>query len=269
MIFWVKEADIDGFRCDVAGRIPVDFWNQAVPEIKKVKPVFMLAECDKPIMHDTAFDMTYSWDLYKLMHSIATGKKNALAIDSLWVKEDTLYPADSYLMRFTSNHDKNSWDATEYEWLGDAAQTFAVMTFTVPGMPLIYSGQEAASKRRLKFFDKDTIDWDSYMLSGFYSTLADLKKSNKALWNGNAGGSLTRIHTNREKEVYAFMREKDGNKVLVVLNLTPGLQNVDLFDHKIIGNYTNAFTGESLRLEDEVIFHLKPWEYIVLYNKVR
>jgi glycosidase len=263
MIYWVKEADIDGFRCDVAGMVPVDFWNNTVPEIKKIKPVFMLAEWETPEMHDTAFDMTYGWNLYQLMNAIAKGKQTADDIDSIWIKEDSLYPPDAYRMRFITNHDENSWNGTEYERMGDAAPAFAVMSFTVPGMPLIYSGQESGSNHRLRFFDKDTIDWDNYKLSVFYSTLIRIKKENKALWNGNTSGTLTRIHTHSSKEIYAFLREKEGNKVLVILNLTSKPQNVDLVDHAVLGNYTNAFTGEAVRFEDESIFSLKPWEYKV------
>jgi len=268
MIYWIKEADIDGFRCDVAGMVPVDFWNKAVPEIKKVKPVFMLAEWDTPEMHDTAFDMTYGWDLYHLMNAIAKGEKTADDIDTIWKKEDSLFTSDAYRMRFTTNHDENSWNGTEYERMGDAALAFAVMSFTVPGMPLIYSGQEAAFNQRLRFFDKDTINWDNYKLSVFYSTLIKFKKENKALWNGNSGGTITRIHTNSNKEIYAFIREKEGNKILVILNLTSKPQNVDLHDHAMIGAFTNAFTGETVRIEDTFVFSLKPWEYLVYSNKI-
>jgi glycosidase len=267
LIYWVKEADIDGFRCDVAGMVPVDFWNKAVPEIKKVKPVFMLAEWETPEMHDTAFDMTYGWNLYQLMNAISKGEKTAYDIDAIWSNEDSLYTPDAFRMRFTSNHDENSWNGTEYERMGDAALAFAVMSFTVPGMPLIYSGQEAAFNQRLRFFDKDTIDWDNYKLSSFYSTLIKVKKENKALWNGNSGGNLKRIHTQSNKEIYAFLREKDGNKVLVILNLTPKPQNVDMSDHTVIGTYANAFTGETISIEDESIFSLKPWEYVIFVKK--
>jgi glycosidase len=267
MIYWVKVADIDGFRCDVAGMVPVDFWNKAVPEIKKVKPVFMLAEWETPEMHDTAFDMTYGWELYKIMNAIAKGEKTANDIDKIWSQEDSLYTPDAYRMRFTSNHDENSWNGTEYDRMGDAAMTFAVLSFTVPGMPLIYSGQEAAFNKKLRFFDKDTIDWDNYNLSPFYSTLIKLKKENKALWNGNAGGILKRIHTHSDKDIYVFLREKEGNTVLVILNLTSASQNVDLNDHTVLGTYTNTFTGETVSLEDESIFSLKPWEYRIFVKK--
>jgi glycosidase len=268
MIYWVKEADIDGFRCDMAGMVPVDFWNHAVPEIKKVKQVFMLAEWDSPEMHDSAFDATNGWELLHLTEAIARGEKTADDIDLVLKKEDSLFNPDAYRLRFTSNHDENYHAGSEYERYGDGALTFAVLSFTVPGMPLIYSGQEAPVSRRLREFEKDTIDWDNYKLSGFYSTLIRFKKENQALWNGNAGGTMKRIHTNNNKEVYAFIREKEGNKVVVILNLTAISQNVDLHDHANMGTFTNVFSGEQVRFEDTSVFHLKPWDYLVFSNKM-
>jgi glycosidase len=228
----------------------------------------MVAEWDSPEMHDIAFDATNGWELLHLTESIAKGEKTADDMDLVLKKEDSLFNPDAYRLRFTSNHDENYHAGSEYERMGDGALTFAVLSFTVPGMPLIYSGQEAAVSRRLREFDKDTIDWDNYQLSVFYATLINLKKENKALWNGNAGGALTRIQLNNNQEIYAFIREKEGNKVLVILNLTPNSQNVDLNDHANMGTFTNAFTGETVRFEEESIFSLKPWEYLIFSSKI-
>jgi 1,4-alpha-glucan branching enzyme len=265
--YWVREADIDGYRCDVAGMLPVDFWNKAVPEIKKIKHVFMLAEWETPEMHDTAFDMTYSWNLYHLMNAIARGEKPASQLDTLWKKEDTLYAADAYRMLFTSNHDENSWNGTEYERLGEGARTFAVLTYTAPGMPMVYSGQEAAFNRRLKFFDKDTIQWDNYPLLSFYTTLNQLKKDHPALWNGVSGGKLEKIQTGNDDKLYAFTRKKDQDQVMVILNLSPGMQTIRLAGHSFLGNFKNVFTGEVKRFEDEEAFSMKPWEYLVFVRQ--
>ena len=196
------------------------------------------------------------------------GRKTADDIDVVLKKEDSLYASDAFRMRFTSNHDENKNAGSEYERMGDAALTFAVMSFTVPGMPLIYSGQEAAFNHRLRFFDKDTIDWDNYKLSVFYSTLIKLKKENKALWNGNAGGTFKRIHTNNDKEIYAFVRGKEGNSVLIILNLTSKIHNIYINDHSMTGTFTNAFTGETFRFEDTSVFTLKPWDYLIFSNKI-
>ena len=263
LCYWVKEANIDGYRCDVAGMVPVNFWNEAVPQVKAIKPVFMLAEWETPEMHDSAFDATYSWDLYKLANDIAAGKKTADKIDSNNAAETKKYSPDAYRMRFTSNHDENSWNGTEYERLGPAAQTFAVFCFTFPGFPLIYTGQESEMKRRLRFFDKDTVPWGNYPLEGFYTTLCNLKKTNKALQNGDAGGPLVKIRNNNEKVVYSFMREKDGNKVLVILNLSSAACKVKFPEGLPADTWKSLFGSENLNTAKDLVMNLKPWEYKV------
>jgi glycosidase len=264
LIYWVKEADIDGYRCDVAGMIPVGFWNKAVPEIKKVKHVFMLAEWETPEMHDTAFDMTYSWDLYKAMNQIAKGEKTADYIDTVLAKEDTTYPRDAYRMRFTSNHDENSWNGTEYQRLGPGAKCFAALDFVLPGMPLIYSGQEAAFDHALRFFDKDTIQWDSYPLEGFYTALIKLKREHKALWNGLEGGALLPLDTGHGKEVYACLRKNGDDRVIGVFNLTGHPVSVPVSGPDINGRFRDAFTGTIVNVREGMVFNLGPWDYRVL-----
>lgn len=264
LIYWVKNADVDGFRCDVAAMLPVDFWNEAIPKVQKIKHIFMLAEAEEPEMHDTAFDMTYSWDLYHLLNDIAKGKATADKIDSVWAKEASHYPADAYRMHFTTNHDENSWNGTEYERLGDAALAMAALTFTVPGMPLIYSGQEAALNKRLRFFDKDTINWDNYKLEKFYSVLTDLKKNNKALWSGDIGGKLIKVHTAIDKEVYAFVREKEDQKVLCIFNLTPNHVSFNLHGTDFPGHYKDIFRKSNVDLKDGTTVNLKGWDYLIL-----
>jgi 1,4-alpha-glucan branching enzyme len=267
LIYWVKEADIDGFRCDVAGMIPIRFWNEAVPRIKAVKHVFMLAEWETPEMHDTAFDMTYSWDVYHLMNEIAKGKKTADMLDTILAKESAKYPADAYRMRFTTNHDENSWNGTEYTRLGDAANTFAVLCFTMPGMPLIYSGQESAFNRSLKFFDKDMIDWDNFPLAGFYTELDKLKKENPALANGSAGGEMIKVASDQDKYVYSFLRKKDNNAVFVITNLSPTEKKATLKGNSYAGDYKSLFENKDIHIDGSLAVTLKPWEYRIYYKQ--
>jgi glycosidase len=267
LCYWVKEADIDGYRCDVAGMVPVSFWNKAMPEVKKIKPIFTLAEWETPEMHDTAFDATYSWELYKLCNDIAAGRKTADKIDSNYIAEIRKYPADAYRMRFTSNHDENSWNGTEYERLGAGAGVFAVLTFTFPGIPLIYTGQEAAINKRLRFFDKDTVHWGKYPLQSFYAILCNLKKTNKAMQNGNSGMTFSKIRNDQEKTVYSFMREKDGNKVLVILNLSPAPCTVKFPDGIPADNWTPVFSREKFKGGQDLSVSLKPWDYKI-YQKL-
>ncbi len=267
LIYWINEADIDGYRCDVAGMVPVSFWNEAVPKLKKVKQVFMLAEWETPEMHDIAFDATYSFDFYHLMNAIAKGEKSADEIDSLWEKEAENYPLDAYRLRFTSNHDENSWNGTEFERMGNAAQTFAVLTFCVPGIPLVYSGQESAFNKRLKFFDKDLIIWDDYKLQPFYTTLINLKKRNAALWNGKAGGQMTKVSTDNDKDIYAFTRIRGPFKLFAVFNLSSRQIDVKFLSRNFPGDYTNVFTNEPVSFREESTLTMKPWEYLVMQRK--
>jgi cyclomaltodextrinase / maltogenic alpha-amylase / neopullulanase len=267
MLFWVKEADVDGFRCDVAGMVPTDFWNKAVPELKKVKHVFMLAEWETPEMHDTAFDMTYSWEVYKLLKAVCKGEKTMDQLDSLLVKEAGEFTPDAYRMNFTTNHDENSWNGTEYELFGDAAQTFTVLDYLLPGMPLIYSGQEAGLNKRLSFFDKDTIQWNAYKLAGFYTQLNKLKHANNALQNGSAGGPLVRLKTGDNAKIYGFSREAEGNKVVALFNLSGEPANAVLAGNELSGDYEDVFNPGIIRFEETSVIPLKPWEYRVWIKK--
>ncbi|MCK9618602.1 MAG: alpha-amylase family glycosyl hydrolase [Lentimicrobiaceae bacterium] len=263
MLWWVKETGIDGFRCDVAGMVPTDFWIDVRTELDKISPVFLLAEAEEPVLQQ-AFDMTYGWEFHHIMNDIAKGKKSADDIMKYFAKNDSLYQKDAYRMYFTSNHDENSWNGTEYERLGEGVKTFAVLSVTVPGMPLVYTGQELPLKKRLQFFEKDTITWKTVMLNGFYTKLLNLKKSTPALWNGAEGGKFVRIPTNVDKNVFAFVREKDKSKVIVILNLSDKPQTVALKGKDFLGTYNNIYTGKPLTLAADVQLTLKPWMYIVL-----
>ncbi len=258
MKFWVDEYNIDGYRCDVAGMVPVDFWIKVRTELDEIKPVFMLAEAWEPELHK-AFDMTYDWDMHHLMNDIAQGKKNVNDLKTRLEKEKEIYPKSGFLMQFTSNHDENSWNGTVKERLGDAAETFAALTFVIPGMPLIYSGQEAGLDKRLQFFEKDPIVWKESKFTDLYSTLIDLKKNNKALWNGEEEGNYQTVSISSSNEnnssVFAIEREKDGDKILAIFNLSKETLNQIKFDAD--DDYKDIFTNESVNETLE----LKPWEF--------
>ncbi len=262
--FWITEADIDGYRCDVANEVPVDFWNQARPELDKVKKVFMLAESEEVVHHKYAFDMTYSWKLHHLMNSIAKGEKDANDLDTLLKKEGRLFPSDAYRMLFITNHDENSWNGTEFERMGDAVNTFAVLSFTLPGMPMIYTGQEAAFNRRLEFFEKDSVDWADYPLSDFYQKLGELRKENPALWSGLDGGKMKRIETSDNESIFVFLRKKDDNLVMILTNLSD--QSVE-FTLEIEGEskyLKDWFSGERIQINKDIPIKLEAWEYKVM-----
>ncbi|MEO8398795.1 MAG: alpha-amylase family glycosyl hydrolase [Ignavibacteriaceae bacterium] len=258
--FWIEKCDIDGYRCDVAGMVPTDFWIEARKELDKIKPVFMLAEWDSPELHQ-AFDMTYDWKVYKTFNAIAKGEKN---LDSLRMifKEDSLkFPDNAIRMEFTSNHDENTWNGTVFERLGKSVKTFAAFTFLIPGMPLIYSGQEAAMNKRLDFFEKDLINWDDFKFEDFYKTLVKLKKENKALLCGSKGGKLVEISSSNKKEIFAFVREKGNEKIFAVFNFSDRQQNINLNGKVMAGDYSEVFTTEKKSLKNYESFSLRPWEF--------
>jgi len=262
--FWVETYDIDGFRCDVAGMVPTSFWNEARTELNKGRPIFMLAEANDEDLMEMAFDMNYNWDSHHLMNDIAKGEKNAGNMRGYIETPPRHFNENTYRMVFTSNHDENSWNGTVFERMPNSYKTWAVFSFVVPGMPLIYSGQEAMLDRRLKFFDKDEIDWKDYPLQDFYTKLITLKNENKALWNGKFGGEIHFINTSNGEQTITFKRTKDDNTILVEMNLSNREATFNYMEKDVEQTYTEYFTGEKTTRKPHENYTLAPWEYKVL-----
>lgn len=274
--FWVSECNIDGYRCDVAYEVPTDFWNTARKELNKIKPVFMLAEAEHPELLVDAFDMCYNWPLKNVINEIAMEKgakkpefvheangdthaKNALDIDKLFAHQDSIFPTDSYLMNQITNHDLNSWEGTEFDRLGPGVNAFAVLTYTIPGMPLIYTGQETGMDHAFKFFEKDAApNWAKNEWFTFYQKLNEIKHQEEALAAGTRGGDMVRYFT-ESPDAYIFSRSKNHSSVVVYLNLSGNQAEVKFTGQQPSGNYINAFTGET----EEFPTVLAPWEYRV------
>jgi glycosidase len=218
MLYWMRETNIDGFRCDVASLVPTLFWEQVRKALEQIRPVFMLAESDAPDLHAHAFDMTYDWRLYDALKLIVSGKANTQSLRDWWTYELTTYPSDAFRMRYTANHDTNSWHGHDVEFYGDAFKAMAVLAATLPGMPLIYGGQEAVLDHKLAFFEKDTIHWKNLPLQDFYRGLLQLKRAHPALANGAAGNTLEWLPS--DAGVAAFVRGKDVMRIRVLVNLT-------------------------------------------------
>ena len=262
--FWV-ELGVDGFRVDHPHQTPYEFWERTRVELNKIKPVFMVAENEEQTdFMKNGFDMSYAWELHHLMNRIAQGKDSVKSLTKYYDKEWSVFPKSVYRMVFMDNHDENSWNGTINSRMGVAQDAFAIFTFTTQGVPLLYNGQEACLAKSLRFFERDTIKWDTCRLSGFYKNLITLKKSNVALSNGDAGGSMTLIKTNKDNKIFAYYREKDANRIVIFLNLSkkdvtfkPDLTNLD-------GTYKNYFSNqnETLAMKDSV--SLDRWSYKVL-----
>lgn len=232
MLFWVREVGIDGFRCDVASLVPTAFWDEARAALDRVKPVFMLAESDDPELHARAFDMTYDWALGNLLRQVAQGKATAADLARHLREPKKAYPADAYRMTFTSNHDWNAWAGSDTELYGPAFKAMAVLAATLPGMPLVYGGQEAGLGKRLAFFEKDPIDWNDRPLADFYTGLFQLKHQHPVLANGSEGGALEIVETGHPS-VFAFRRVKAGQRLTVVVNLSG--RNQTVANHATLG----------------------------------
>lgn len=262
--YWVKETDIDGYRCDVAGFIPVDFWDNVRAELDSIKPVFMLAEWESRDLHKKAFDMTYSWSLWNKMHEVSKGKAGIGGLIEYLAHDVSSFPRGAYRMTFTDNHDKNSWEGNQYSNFGEGLHAAMVLASVVNGMPLVYSGQEAGLARSFAFFDKDTINWQPHVNADIYKKLFELKHKNQALWNGEWGGEMVRIYNDKMDQVISFAREKNGYKVLPIINFGDKAVKVILDAKYQKGNYTELFSGKEYVLNGEDVFTMKPWTYLVL-----
>lgn len=267
MMFWVREADVDGFRCDVAGEVPTDFWMVAVDSLKTLKPdIFMLAEAEKPELNETAFDAYYAWDFHHKMNMVAQGKENVDSLRLSLQRMNSRFSPNAIPMYFTSNHDENSWNGTEFERMGDAAKSFAVLTYMLPGIPLIYSGQEAGLNRRLPFFEKDSIDWtDRDRFTGLYKSLNTFKKVNKALLSQERDGKMTEIANNKPASVFSFKRMNDDNEIVCVFNFTRHSVKV-AFNEEVPGPGFTTFPHAETAIPVKEM-ELGPWEYRIFVNR--
>jgi glycosidase len=266
MDFWLEETDIDGFRCDVAWGVPQDFWEAARASFDSIKPVYMLAEDeDHPVFLEKAFHSNYAWKLHHLMNEVAQGKKTASAFRNYFAGAEGKYAPGAFPMQFITNHDENSWQGTIAERMGPASDAFAVFSFTIPGIPLIYSGQEAGLNKRLLFFEKDTINWSNPGKQKFYEQLVDLKTGNKALWNNGAGGDFTILETTSEN-AFVFLRVKGKNKVLAVFNFSPEVSPVgfSLPEDEV---YTDYFSGKKEKTGTQITLEMPAWGYKIYFQK--
>jgi len=270
MHWWMDSIGIDGFRCDVAGEVPTDFWNWAMADLRLTHPdMFTLAEDEDKAQEltESAFDMYYGWSLHHMMNSVAQGKSS---VEDLWanlIKTDTLIRPEAIRMNFITNHDENSWNGTEFERMGDAVKLFAALCYVLPGMPMIYTGQLSGNHHRLEFFEKDLIDTDEeHSLACLYKQMNGLRERNKALFSPEAGAPLVRIATDNEA-IFACVRQKEGrwhnNTVVAVMNMSDKPQSVTLDLAGYEGKYY-CICGKKIKLEPVQELELEPWQYMIL-----
>ena len=265
--FWVKEYDIDGYRCDVASFVPIDFWENARKELDAIKPVFMLAEAEDKELHRRAFDATYNWTLWNILHQIAINNKSVKTLGEAYIAEHvSIFPKEGIRMNFIDNHDKNSWEGNQYSNFGPALKAVTVFTAMMDGMPMVYSGQEAGLNRSLLFFEKDPIVWKKHENEALYTTLFALKHKNQALWNGNRGGEMVRIMNDKMDQIISFVREKNGDKVITLINLSREKVQVSFDTSYDAGTYINLFSGKPQQISKKMTLTMEAWEYLVLHQ---
>ena len=265
MSYWITEEEVDGFRCDVAGSVPVVFWEKAIKKLREQKDVFMLAEAWEPeLLKGEMFEMAYAWEGHHILNELAKGKMNVVDFDTYMKKMATDYEENDILMNFITNHDENSWNGTIEERMGDAAEALLALSYTLPGMPLIYSGQEYDMNHRLKFFEKDSIPKTKGKMWSLLTKLGAMKNNNAAFNGGKLAASYKRIETTKNKNVLAFRRDKEGKELIYIANLNSKSSE---FKVPVTGKFINVITGDMLTLTPDQTHTFGPWEYLLLTNK--
>ena len=262
MLHWIKNENIDGFRCDVASNVPLDFWQQAIPQLRKEKNIFMLAEAWEPeLLKDGLFDMAYGWEAHHTMNRIAQGKNTVKDWDKLILDNQKKYNTNDILMNFIDNHDENSWNGTTKSRLAKAEEAMTALSYVMPGMPLIYSGNEYGLNHSLKFFEKDSIPKTKGAAWELRRKLGKLKTENSALNGGKKSASYKKIATPNDTEILAFERKKNGDKIIYIANLSDKTISTSL---PINGEFEDFITGKKIIFDAKLNTQLQPWQYYIL-----
>ena len=271
MRFWVEKHNIDGFRCDMAMLVPIEFWQQASAVLHAVKPdIFMLAEAEELNLFDKAFDMCYAWEIHHMMCDIAKGERRVWDLRNTMYADRERYPNSAMKMMFTSNHDENSWSGSEFDRFGAAREAMTALTFVwEAAMPLIYTGQEVGYNHSFEFFERDYIPTEKYRANEdteLYRKLIALKHSQPALQAGERGGRTIEIENNAKDCLMTFVRESGDSRVVAIMNLSPYTIHADYNNGIYAGEYTNAITGEKVLLPVHLEQNIEPWGYTILYK---
>jgi glycosidase len=262
MLHWIKNENIDGFRCDVASNVPLDYWQQAIPQLRKEKNIFMLAEAWEPeLLKDGLFDMAYGWEAHHTMNRIAQGKNSVKDWYKLILDNQKKYNTNDILMNFVDNHDENSWNGTTKSRLAKAEEAMTALSYVMPGMPLIYSGNEYSLNHSLKFFEKDSIPKTKGAAWELRRKLGKLKTENSALNGGKKSASYKKIKTSNDTEILAFERKKNGEKIIYIANLSDKTISTSL---PINGEFVDFITGKKIIFDAKLNTQLQPWQYYIL-----
>jgi glycosidase len=268
MAWWIRETGIDGFRCDMAMLTPVDFWIQARTALEPIRKLFWLAELDPLDNPDymAVFDAAYSWtwmhETRKFIQDPAA--RNLHPLHECMFRYGQLWRPDARPAWFTSNHDENSWNGTEYDKYGVMAPSLAVFSCTWPGVPLLYSGQELPNYKRLEFFDRDPIQWDHEpQLHRFYQILFRLRQVHPAMHNAQQHPNDLLLEHNQTSHVLAFQRCSESAAILVFLNWSDYAWDLDIRSIAHPGGYQEIFTETQMVFGASASICVEPWGYQV------
>lgn len=268
MRYWVGEFDIDGFRCDMAHLVPLDFWHKARISCAAIKPLFWLGECDDD-NYSEIFDVTYAWHWMHDSQDMAHDDSKWSNVKNTLQHYQSLSP-EARKLYFTANHDENSWNGTEYEKYGiPLAKNLAVFTCVFPNIPLVYSGQELPNYKRLKFFDKDEIDWGSApiktQLGNFYKTLLDLRRNNSAY---DKDAAFSWIDDQSNQPYIAFFIQNKKDRIIAIFNCSQSQKiKVHFSCETLGGQYRNPFSGLSFRLNNDENFEVMQDDFLVYVSE--
>ena len=263
LAYWVREFDIDGYRADVAGYVPLDFWETARAELNSIKPVFMLAEWETRDLHAKSFDATYGWGWKEELQKVAAGEGNANNMRGYYAGQKVTWPHAAYRMNYTDNHDQNSWDGVASDIYGPAYEAAIALSFVGTGIPLIYNGQEADLDRQLEFFEKDQIEWKTGQYDGLFRQLIALKTEEPALWNGRYGAPMIDVPNSVPDDVLSFVRGEGSERIFAVFNLSPNGHSVTFQLERHTGEYVDAMRKDdgSFTIDARTEIGLEPWGY--------
>ncbi|MCB2203366.1 DUF3459 domain-containing protein [bacterium] len=262
MMYWVRDVGVDGFRCDYSDMIPHDFWSEAIEALREVKPVMLLAEGANPQLHVNAFDISYAWNTYDILHPMLEGELPISQFAVTMQREFYQYPVGALHLRFIVNHDKHKEDNPAVTWLGvRESRSCAVLVSLLPGVPLIYNGQEVGNDRQIGLFEKEVIDWeDAHGLRPFYTELTSVRREHEVLRRGE----YRPLALVGNEQVVAYVRSYGGRDMVVAVNLTDEAARVALPMPANCAGVPVMLDG--CRLLDEVKgeWEMEPWGYVVL-----
>ncbi|MEZ5681818.1 MAG: alpha-amylase family glycosyl hydrolase [Erythrobacter sp.] len=270
MEMWVRDFGIDGYRADVAGYVPLDFWEAMRARLDAIRPVFLLGEVQQTAFHFAAFDATYGWDWHNTSKKVAHGEGDATSFYGYYAENESLWPREAMRLTYIENHDSNAWEGTMDENYGPALAAMTALSFTGQGLPLIHNGMEACNAKRLEFFEKDAIDWSQGAACDYGALLKELiafRKANPVLNNGQWGGVMHKLETDRPQQVFAWARQGESEKVVGLFNFSDKPARVTIVSALADGTYAEFRGAEDVKLAKGDALDMPPWSFRLLAAK--